>query len=100
MSGFTFCIALCCVVGLYPRLVPLSKALYHTCFIRGQGCEWWSRRRKLPSSVISDVKPIIYIYISSNYLEVKYFVFLVSYPSLGLKLLAHPPAVEVSICEL
>ena len=45
-----------------PRLVPLSKALYHTCFICGQRCKWWSRRPKLTSSVISDVKPIIYIF--------------------------------------
>ena len=43
--------------------MPLSKALYHTCFICGQRCKWWSRRPKLTSSVISDVKPIIYIYI-------------------------------------
>ena len=41
----------------------LSKALYHTCFICGQRCKWWSRRPKLTLSVISDVKPIIYIYI-------------------------------------
>ena len=33
----------------------LSKALYHTCFICGQRCKWWSRRPKLTSSVISDV---------------------------------------------
>ena len=39
----------------------LSKALYHTCFTCGQRCKWWSRRPKLTSSVISDVKPIIYI---------------------------------------
>ena len=44
-----------------PRLVPLSKALYHTCFICGQRCKYWSRRPKLTSSVISDVKHIIYI---------------------------------------
>ena len=29
--------------------------------ICGQGCNWWSRRPKLISSVISDIKPIIYI---------------------------------------
>ena len=45
-----------------PRLVPLSKAPYHTCFICGQRCKWWSRRPKLTSSVISDVKQIIYIF--------------------------------------
>ena len=45
-----------------PRLVPLSKVLYHTCFICGQRCKWWSRQPKLTSSVISDMKPIIYIY--------------------------------------
>ena len=49
------------VAGFEPRLVPLSKALYHTCFICGQRCKWWSRWPKLTSSVISDVKPIIYI---------------------------------------
>ena len=42
------------------RLVPLSKALYHTCFICGQRCKWWFRRLKLTSSVISDVKPMTY----------------------------------------
>ena len=46
-----------------PQRLPLSKALYHTCFICGQRCKCWSRRLKLTSSVISDVKPIIYIYI-------------------------------------
>ena len=55
------------VAGLEPRLVPLSKALYHTCFICGQRCKRWSRRPKLTSSVISDVKPIIYIYILLEY---------------------------------
>ena len=49
-------------VGLYPRLVPLRKALYHGFFICGQRCKWWSRRLKLTSSVISGVKPIIYIF--------------------------------------
>ena len=34
--------------------MPLSKALYDTCFIRGQGCKWWSRLPKLTSLVISD----------------------------------------------
>ena len=48
-------------MGFEPWLLPLSKALYHTCFICGQRCKWWSRRPKLTSSVISDVKPIIYI---------------------------------------
>ena len=51
------------VAGFESRLVLLSKALDHTCFIRGQRCKWWSRRPTLASSVISDVKPIIYIYI-------------------------------------
>ena len=41
--------------------MPLSKALYHTCFFCGQRCKCWSRRPQLTSSVISDVKPIIYI---------------------------------------
>ena len=49
------------VAGFESRLVLLSKALYHTCFICGQRCKWWSRRPKLTSSVISDVKPITYI---------------------------------------
>ena len=44
------------------RLVPLSKVLYHTCFICGQRCKWWSRPPKLTLSVISDVKPIIYVH--------------------------------------
>ena len=43
--------------------MPLSKGLYHTCFIRGQRCKWWSHLLKLTSSVITDVKPIIYSYI-------------------------------------
>ena len=46
-----------------PRLAPLSKVLHHTCFICGQRCKCWSRRPKLTSSVISDVKLIIFIYI-------------------------------------
>ena len=49
-----------------PQLVPLSKVLYHTCFICGQRCKCWSRRPKLTSSVISDVKPIIYIFFFFN----------------------------------
>ena len=52
------CIVLHC--GFVPRLVPLSKVLYHSCFIRGQRCICWSCRLKLTLSVISDVKPIIY----------------------------------------
>ena len=40
----------------------LSKVLYHTCFICGQRCKRWSHRPKLTSSVISDVKPIIYFF--------------------------------------
>ena len=39
-----------------------SKALYHTCFIREPGCNWWSRRPNLTPTVISDVKSTIYIY--------------------------------------
>ena len=38
------------------HLVPLSKALYHACFICGQRCKWWSSRPKLTLSVISDAK--------------------------------------------
>ena len=49
------------VAGFESRLALLSKALYHTCFICGQRCKRWFRRPKLTSSVISDVKPIIYI---------------------------------------
>ena len=45
------------------QLVPLSKALYHTCFICGWICKWWAHRWKLTSSVISHIKPIVYIYI-------------------------------------
>ena len=43
----------------FPRFVSLSKTRYHTCFIRGEGCKWWSPRPKLTSFVISDLKPII-----------------------------------------
>ena len=50
------------VAGFEPRLMPLSKALYHTCFICGQRCKWWSRRPKLTSSVISDVKPMLHFF--------------------------------------
>ena len=50
------------VASFEPRLVPLSKLLYHTCCICGQRCKCWSRRPKLTSSVISDVKHIIYIF--------------------------------------
>ena len=42
--------------------MPLSQALYHTCFICGQRCKCWSCQPKLTSSVISDVKTIIYIF--------------------------------------
>ena len=52
-----------------PRLVHLSKALYHTCFICGQRCKCWSRRPQLTSSVISDDKAIIYIYIYNKWQE-------------------------------
>ena len=51
------------LAGFESRLVLLCKALYHTCFICGQRCKWWSRLPKQISSVISDVKPIIYIYL-------------------------------------
>ena len=54
-----------------PRLVPLNKALYHTCFICGQRCKWWSRRPKLTSSVISDIKPIIYILLFFNFIKLQ-----------------------------
>ena len=46
--------------------MPLSKALYHTCFICGQRCKCWSRWPKLTLSVISDVTPIIYIFYILN----------------------------------
>ena len=49
-------------LSITSRLVLQSKALYHTCFICGQRCKCWTRRPKLTSSVISDVKPIIYIF--------------------------------------
>ena len=44
----------------------LSKALYHTCFISGQRCKLWSRRPKLTSSVISDVRSTIYIFLTTK----------------------------------
>ena len=60
-------IALLCgnhyVACFEPRLVPLSKVLFRSCFICGQRCKCWFRQPKLTSLVISDVKPIIYIYI-------------------------------------
>ena len=49
-------------VGSFSRLVTLSKTPYHTCSIRGQGCKWWSRRAKLTSSVIPDVKFIFFFF--------------------------------------
>ena len=49
-------------VGSFPQLVLLSKALYHACFVCGQRCNWWSHLPKLTLSVISDLKPIIYIF--------------------------------------
>ena len=58
-------ISLCCapiiVACSESRLVPLSKVLYDTCFFCGQRCKCWSHRPKLTLSVISDVKPNIYI---------------------------------------
>ena len=59
--------------------MPLSKALYHTCFIRGQGCKWWSRCLKLTSSVISNVKPNIYIYIFYSHASMQQAVYQVQY---------------------
>ena len=53
MSESMLCTALRNFVASYPRLVPLSMALYHTYFIRGQECKWWFRRLKLSLSVIS-----------------------------------------------
>ena len=44
-----------------PRHVPLSKAHYHTYIICGQRRKLWSCRLKLTSSLISNIKPIIYI---------------------------------------
>ena len=52
--------------GFLSRLVLLSEALYHACFMSGQRCNWWSRRPKLTSLVISDVKRIIYIFQMKN----------------------------------
>ena len=49
--------------GFISLLVPLSKALYHACFICGQRFKWWSRRPKLTLSAISGIKPIIYIFL-------------------------------------
>ena len=46
-----------------PWRVSLSKVVYHTCFICGQRCKCWSRQLKLTLSVISGVKPIIYIFV-------------------------------------
>ena len=43
------------------RLVLLSKALYHACFIWEQRCKWWSCLPKVTSWVITDVKSMIYI---------------------------------------
>ena len=56
------------------HIFAISKALYHTCFICGQRCKWWSRQPKLTSSVISDIKPIIYIYIL-YYIYILHFTF-------------------------
>ena len=44
------------------RLAPISRVLYHTCFIREQVCRWWSCWLKLTLLVISDVRPILYIF--------------------------------------
>ena len=52
--------------GFEPRLVPLSKALYHTCFICGQRCKCWSRRPKLTSSVIQTLNLSFTFYIYSQ----------------------------------
>ena len=52
-------------------MVPLSKAVYDTYFIHGQGYKWWSLHLKLTSPVISVVKPIIFrftFYILTFYL--------------------------------
>ena len=58
---------LCCTsvhyvgnVTSFTRLVSLSKTLYHTCFIRRQGCKWWCCWLKLTVAVIFYVKRIIY----------------------------------------
>ena len=44
------------------QLVPLSKALYHNCFICGQRCKWWSHWPNLTSSVISDIYSYIFTF--------------------------------------
>ena len=73
-----FRLLILCVVGLsrgrsgfVSRLVFLSKALYHACFICEQRCRWWSRRPKLTSLVILNIKPLIKftVYIYSSRLE-------------------------------
>ena len=56
--------------GFISRLVPLNKTPYHACFICGQRCNWWSRRPKMTSSVISDVKTVIYLFLKIQILLV------------------------------
>ena len=51
---------------------------YHICWMCEQRCKCWSHRPKMTSSVISDVTPIIYIYI---------YIFLCS--NCGYRLLLH-----------
>ena len=55
--------------GFVSQRVPLRKALYHACFICGQS-KWWSRQAKLTLSVISVVKPIIYIFFIYIYINI------------------------------
>ena len=54
------------------QLVPLNKALCHTCFTCGQGCKWWSCQPKLTSSAISDVN-LSYTFISELYSSLQHW---------------------------
>ena len=62
LDWLSLCFVVMIPLHIRTPLVPLCKALYHTCFICGQRCKCWSCLPKLTLSVISNVKPIIYIF--------------------------------------
>ena len=57
-------------------VVSLSIALYHTWLIFRQGCKWPSLQPKLTSSLISDIKSIIYIFLN---LRLHFYTFYINW---------------------
>ena len=67
-TGYCFVVWQSLHCGFRIPVVPLSKVLYHTCFVSGQRCKYWSRQPKLTSSVSSDVKPFTFTFLFQDFL--------------------------------